>query len=150
MDNPNLIEDIYWEMDWSGFNEDGTRKYPDMPEKEMVFEKSKALAWLLNNEIVFLNNHWWMKDWPEEARKRTSINVNCNDVFMWACAEAEPLNYEDIQDLYDHVVKDPCWGSAVWCIKKRNMMPQRPVRKAIEKAGIWDLSSMNLKDNPDS
>lgn len=144
----NTIENVYWEMDWSGTNADGTRKYPDMPEKEMKFDENLALAMLLNNEIVFLNSHWWMDKWPEGARNSIGVYCNCNDVFAWACADAEEVLYDELQDLYDHYLKDEGWGPAVWCIKKRKMMPQRPVRQAIEKEGIWDLSLMGLADNP--
>jgi hypothetical protein len=143
----NIIEEVYWEMDWSRKKADGTRLHPEMPEKEMIFESEKALAMLLNNEVVFLNNHWWEKEWPEEAKQTFSINCNCNDVFAWGCADAEEITYDELKDLYDHFVKDPQWGSAIWCIKKRKLMPQRPVLISIEKNGIWDLSSMGLADN---
>ena len=85
--------------------------------------------------------------WPETAVNTFSINVNCNDVFAWASADAEEMFYEDLEDVYTHWEKDPSWGPAVWCIKKRNLMPQRPVYEAIMKAGIWNLDEMNLRSN---
>jgi hypothetical protein len=114
----NIIDDVYWEMNWSGTKADGTRMHPDKPETEMIFDECKALAMLLNNEIVFINNHWWRNDWPEDAKKTFSINCNCNDIFAWACADAEEVEYDELQDLYDHVSKDPALGAAIWCIKK--------------------------------
>ena len=56
------------------------------------------------------------------------------------------LNSE-LRELYDHWEKDPSWGPAVWCCKKRNEMPQKPVYDMIQAAGIWDLESMYLKPN---
>jgi hypothetical protein len=149
-------EDVYWTMEWG-----------DKPD-EIVFEKEQALALLLINEVVFLNSYWWkykklgkwIQDekrcemhvredatWSEEESKIISLNVNCNDVFAWGCADAEELLYSEIQDLYDHWVKDPNWGAAVWCMKKRNELPQAPVYNMIQKSGIWDLDSMGLGKN---
>jgi hypothetical protein len=105
------------------------------------------LAALLAAEVVFLNTHWWNKDWPEEAQRTVKLCVICNDVFAWACADAEELDYREITDLYDHWMKDPDWGPAIWCIKKRNQMPQGPVVDRIRAAGIWDLDQMNLPSN---
>jgi hypothetical protein len=112
------------------------------------FSDEDALALLLLNEQVFLNDHWWERDWPEDARKQTSINANCNDVFAWGFADAEGVKFEDIEDVYKHFIKDPEWGVAVWCIKKRGIMPQRPVAERISEAGIWNLASMGLEENP--
>ena len=57
------------------------------------------------------------------------------------------LSLPELQDLYDHWEKDKEWGPAVWCIKKRKQLPQRPVLEAIERAGIWDLRSLGLGEN---
>lgn len=105
----------------------------------------QMLAALLMAEVIFLNSHHWMKEWPEDARKMTSFNVICNDVFAWACADAESIEYKDIEDVYDHWIKDPDWGPAVWCIKKRGMMPQKPVAEKIAELGIWDLDEIASK-----
>ncbi len=105
------------------------------------------LAALLTAEVVFLNSHWWKSEWPEDARKTTALCVNCNDVFAWACADAEGLDYAEIEDLYDHWVRDPSWGAAVWCIKKRGQMPQKPVADKIQAGGIWILEEFGLARN---
>lgn len=146
--------DVFWNMDWTRtkeqFKDEPEHRIHKKPDVEVMFEETDALAVLLINNQVFLNDHWWMKDegWPEDACKVTSLNVNCNDVFCWGCADADEMNYSDIQDVYEHYIKDPYWGTAVWCIKKRNLMPQKPVYDSIMKDGIWDLDSMNLQPNP--
>lgn len=144
--------DVYWEFDG-----------------EKNFKEELALSILLMNEVVFLNSFWWKyhlisdkRDadnkftfdvdpkarWTESESKAISVSVNCNDVFAWGCADAERLNYEDIQDLYDHWIKDQYWGAAIWCIKRRKLMPQKPVADSIKRGGIWDLDSMGLEANP--
>lgn len=110
-------------------------------------EDSGALALMLLNGVLFLNSHWWEKAWPEDARNAISVNVNCSDIFAWACAEAETLPHDQIEPLYRMWRKDPTWGAAIWCIQRRKEMPQRPVADRIRKAGIWDLDSMGLAEN---
>jgi len=113
------------------------------------FEQELALSVLLLEKIVFINNFWWMKDWSKEQKSGFSINVNCNDVFAWGAADAENLEFEELEDLFKHYKKDKHWGSSVWCIKKRGYLPQKPVYEAIQKEGIWNLDEMNLKDGVD-
>jgi hypothetical protein len=124
-------DDVYWLMTWD-------ERYPDKPPTEMMFEEGQALARLLAEEVIFINSHWWEKDWPERARKITSLNVNCNDIFAWACADAEEIEHSEIQDLYDLWFADRSWGAAKWCAIKRGQQPQPPVIAAMKKAGAWD------------
>jgi len=86
--------------------------------------------------------------WPEDACKTFSVSVNCNDIFCWGAADAEECFIDDLEDLYKHWQQDKNWGAAIWCIKRRGMMPQKPVEEAIRKEGIWDLDSMNIEENP--
>ena len=134
-------QSVMWIMPWGD-------NHPDKPAEEIIFEDEGALALLLLNEVIFLNSYHWKKEWPEEAKRTTALCVNCSDVFMWGCADAEPANYEDIEDIYRHWAKDTEWGAAVWCIKKRKYMPQYPVYKDILKAGIWNLDETILEPNP--
>lgn len=134
---------VEWVMPWSkyGGKKDGSK------EDEAKFEDEKALAAMLIEEVVFLNSYWWEKEWPEAARKVISVNVNCNDVFAWGCADAESLPHDQIEPLYRMWRKDPTWGSAVWCMIQRKQMPQKPVEDLIRKAGIWDLDKLGLGTN---
>ncbi len=134
-------EDVKWVMKWN------TNNHPNKPPTEIIFEAEKGLARLLAAGIIFLNNHWWEEEWPAEAKKTTSLNVNCNDVFAWGCADGEEVYYDELEDLYNHWEKDPEWGSTVWCCKKRNELPQKPVYDRILAAGVWDLDSMGLEPN---
>lgn len=152
----------YLHMVWDNKRmDDGELLYKRKPEgisEEMIFDDNEALAHLLAKGQVFINNHWWMKEnelnedekhkaWPEEACRTFSINVNCNDVFAWGCADAEEMMEDELEDVYQHYHKDPSWGAAVWCIKKRGELPQKPVYNAIMKAGIWNLDEMGLREN---
>lgn len=143
--------DIEWEMEWGSMKAGAAfmdnERVQEKPDTEMIFEDEKALAHLLINDVVFANDHWWEKEWPEKARKETSLNVNCNDVFAWGCADAETMLHDDIENLYRMWRKDPEWGAAVWCMIRRNQMPQKPVEKIVREAGIWDLDALKLGEN---
>lgn len=116
-------------------------------DEEPEIDLENFLAHLLSKDIVFLNTHWWEDDWPEKAKKTISIIVNCNDIFAWACADGEELlGEDDIDTFWQYYSKDPDWGPVVWCIRKRNMLPQKPVYDDIQKDGIWDLDKMKGLD----
>ena len=129
------------------YHADYRERIRNLPDIEPQFEDSYALAILLLTETVFINNHWWMDKWPDDAKKKFSLNVNTNDVLAWGCADAEGMNYEDLEDVYTYWEKDPVYGTAVWYCKRVGMMPQRPVAAAIRKGGIWDIDSMGLEKN---
>ena len=136
-------DDVYWENNRS----DLKKSMPDnaslqaKPDIEMEFEPSKALAHLLINDIVFLNNNWWQETWPPEARKMLSVNVNCNDVFAWGCADAETMDYSELQAVYDSWYREPVYGTAYWVCEKRNQAPQGPVKDPMERLG-YDFSEL--------
>ena len=109
-------------------------------DQEPVIEN--MLAVLLINEVVFINDHWWEKDWSEDAKKSPSINVVCNDTFGWACADAEEIIHSEIPELYEMWEKDSDFGPLVWCCKKRQQKPIKPIYDQIQKNGIWNLDEI--------
>jgi len=133
-------DDVYWLMVWGD-------SFPKNPPTEMIFEEAKALARLLAEKVIFLNSHWWEKEWPERAQKITSLNVNCNDIFAWGCADVEEIEYSEIQSLYDMWHSNRSWGAAKWCAIKRNQQPQPTVIEAMKKAGTWDACMEALGSN---
>lgn len=139
MNTDDIIEHLKTQAIWDYESSDG--------ETKTIKETNIMLAILLLDEKVFTNEHWWEDDWPEEAKKTTSLNVNCNDVFAWGCADAEEMRQSEIEDVYEHWLKDRYWGVDVWCIKKRKTMPQGPVEEKIRKAGIWDLDALAKEHN---
>lgn len=143
------LDDVEWEMDWtkSKANSSASDRIMAKPDIEIVFEVEQALAWLIADGKIFLNSHWWEEEWTKEQKQLTSINLNCNDLFAWGCADAEELMYKDIEQVWSHYKQDTEYGTDVWCIKKRNQMPQKPLYDAIKKAGYWNLDIMGLHPN---
>ena len=115
----------------------------DEPDKGKLYPCiDNMLALLLLKEVVFLNSHWREKEWPEKAREQPAICASCNDVFSWGLADSEVVSYYEIETVFEHWLKDPKWGTAVWCIKKREKLPQPSVYFEIQKGGIWDLEKL--------
>ncbi len=126
------------------FIDEWLEKHPDDKHGAMW---SKTLAVLLDSGAVHLNRFWWKEEWPEEARQMMGLFVNCNDIFAWGCADSEDMLFADLYDVYRHWRKDPSWGAAVWCMKRRKEMPQEPVAKYIRDGGVWDIDNMGLPEN---
>jgi len=99
------------------------------------------LAALIMADVVFINSHWWRKDWPQDAQKTTALCVDCSDVFLWGAADAEDLLHDEIEGLYDEWLANREWGPSLWCIKKRGRDPQKPVMDAMTRAGVWPTSA---------
>lgn len=111
------------------------------------FNKEYALAYLLGKDMVGINTHWYKKEWPEEAKNMFAVFVNCGDTFAYACADAEEVEYKELEDVYMHYITDKRFGLTVWCCLKRNLMPIKVIADAIRKQGIWDIDSFGLRDN---
>ena len=103
---------------------------------EEVFEVEDALAVLLADSDVFIN---------ADKDGKLVLLMNCNDVFAWACADCEPLEYSEIEQLY-RASRDK-WGSTKWVCVKRNQQPQPPIVKDMMKEGAWDETMEALPSN---
>lgn len=101
------------------------------------FNEELAVAILLANDVVFISGQDYKAPWaPEE--KSCAVVVNCNDVFYWACADAEPLPQGEIETLYKMWKANPKYGADKWCCLRRNLRPQVPLVEMMKKDGFWD------------
>lgn len=113
-------------------------------DEEGEFNIEYALATLLLNDVIVLNSFWKNKHWKTDVYigKALPISVKCDGVFSYNAKDTELIAYFEIQSLYDHWVKDPIWGPAIFCIKKRKTQPLESVYHKIQNAGIWNLKDM--------
>jgi hypothetical protein len=109
-------------------------------ETKTEFEENDALALLLSHQVLFINNHWFEKEFSEHQKQLFSINLNVNDCFNYG-ADAEEVLYSEFEDLFKHYEKDPDYGPIVWCAKKRKMKPLPGICKWIAHHGIWNLDN---------
>ena len=84
----------------------------------------------------------------EKDKIPASIYVNCNDLWIWACADAEPLPMDQIGIFYKAWKADG-EGVKQWCCVQRDMQPQEPIRKNMREAGTWTDVLEALPKNPD-
>lgn len=137
----------------------GGVEHPEWCSEELM------LAQLLIDDVIFLNSVHWMFDFYEQTGEKQENGfpkyklkdgidkkndsfcgfVCCNDIFAWACSDGENISNHELRDLYEMHMKNPSWGSAIWCIIKRNQMPQKPVLDDMKQAGVWDLFEMDKR-----
>lgn len=112
---------------------------------------NEALALLILDDVVI----------PLNGGKDNGIVVQviCNDVFYWACADSEPIPPigfgadmdQPFWDLYDRYRKDGWDGVITWCCLRRGMRPQTPMEERMRASGSWsdELENLPVRDPKD-
>lgn len=124
-----------------------------------MFLEENALSYLLKEDVLFCNCREYVDpDWGKEKRKEGEerkltisgetivLFVNCNDIFIWECADAEDLKSNEIEDLYV-MYKIYKFGTEKWACLKRNEKPQKTLINLMKEANEWDKIMENLPDN---
>lgn len=88
----------------------------------------------------------WFKALPEDSRllieqclksEKLSLMVDgeaikllvpCNDLFFWACADAEDFDVAELE-AFRKTLSECDHGELLWCCHKREMRPQNPYYK---------------------
>jgi len=105
---------------------------------ETLFNEEAALAhMLLNGELIS----------SQSTDETVELRVVCNDIFAFACVDAEKLPYSEIRSLYEMWRADKYWGIVKWCILKRKLMPQKSVLEAMKRMDAWNLDENQLEKN---
>ena len=107
-----------------------------------VPDEARMAAELLLNEVLFPNSRkivWegWNGGEQSIEPETLVLFVNCNDVFAWACADAESVTMPELPALYELWRADHTWGPTQWCIEKRKQRPQKPVEREMRAVGAW-------------
>ena len=122
--------------------------YKDNDEKEVKhFWVEEALKVLLDKGILFANSRKYLFEGKEQP-ETLCLFVNCSDIFAWGCADAEEITYDEVEDLWKHYVENKYCGVIIWCMKKRNLQPQFPVKERMIKDGVWkeEFEKIGLKN----
>jgi len=101
-----------------------------------------ALSLLLLSESVFLMGvrH------QEQDELISSIFVNANDFFYYACADCEPLpfcelketnEYQEFKKFYNLVKEHGSLGIYLWLVEKRKMQPIKSRIERLKGANLW-------------
>jgi hypothetical protein len=114
------------------------------------FREHVALAILIMEDVCCLGDaktHY-------NNESIAGVYVNCNDVFAWASADAEPITFGDydpdgeIESLYKLWTIHDFYGPVKWCCMKRKMRPQKALEIQMKAAGFWDteLERLPIRD----
>lgn len=120
---------------------------------EEYCDNERALACLLHDGVCFTNERPYFHPFKQSPDRSAAdgntvvIYVNCNDVFMWACADAEDLPQSEIGNLYRMWEADKKWGPIKWCCQQRDLQPQKPMADAMKAEGSWDDEMERLRPN---
>jgi hypothetical protein len=85
-------------------------------------EIEEMLAEMLTDGVIFI------------SCQLDTLCVNANDVFWWACADAEPIRLDELEAFYR------TWkagGYVEWLCLKRRMRPQAPYVELLQREGRW-------------
>lgn len=118
----------------------------DLDGKERCIEES-AIAEMLYADVLFSNSRRYVCTDGSVKDETIVLFVNCNDLFFWACADAESLPYSEVATLY-RMWKDEPSGASRWCCRQRKMRPQAPIERDWRAAGTWtdELESYPARD----
>lgn len=98
--------------------------------KPMFFEES-ALIELLAAGVLLMSGGY------KSESDTIEVVVNCNDLFYWGTADAEPCGPDELQGLYNRWKADPIWGVKIWCCIHRNLQPQAPICRKMQVLDAW-------------
>jgi hypothetical protein len=101
-------------------------------------DEQAALAVLLRDEIVFVT---------QGKKGPPCLYLVENDVFAWGYSGYCDFNTSDIHEIYKAHKDNKDWGVIKWICARKNLQPQKPMIKAIKKAGYWDSTFERLKKN---
>ena len=129
--------------------------YDQDPDNEESFMENVAFSYLVDQEVVFVNWRPYIENpWTEGEEKniceRDTIVAfaNCNDVFMWGCADAYEIeNIKSLRELVKEHIRYGFSGTCRWICRRRNNQPQKAVIAIMKKAGAWDEEMEALPEN---
>ena len=108
--------------------------------KPPIFMESSAVIELLADDTLFVGSGY------QSPSDTLELYVLCNDLFWWGTADAEPCKPSELESLYQAWHADKDWGALIWCCQHRNLQPQKPMREAMQKAGVWTEALAALPD----
>jgi hypothetical protein len=115
---------------------------------EKFFDEDLALAELLKAGVLFSNSRNYSREHDGKSEGHTIVLfVLCNDVFAWACADAEDLPLNEVENLYKLWKAEGHNGATKWCCFRWNEKPQKPVADLMKQDGVWDEKMEALPDN---
>ena len=109
------------------------------------------LAGAVDIQIQSKDKDLWKDDSPKMMSLEIELWVNCNDEFIWGCADSEDLPMDKVEEYYQMWAKDKetshMSNSMLWVCRQRKMKPQKPIVDVMKKAGLWTEEWEALPNN---
>ncbi len=97
-----------------------TEETSENPKKEI--ELLEKLLFLVDEGELFFSEY--DDEIRDYSKTSTFVHVNCNDVFAFACADAEQIRtYGDFEDVCEIYALFGGIGLVAWCAQKRGSKP---------------------------
>lgn len=106
---------------------------------EYDFDEESAICELIEAGIVFIGG----KSGPffrcgDESGAQVGLWVNCNDLWAWATADAEPLAIDDIEPLYVTMCNPARFSFQRWAALRYRRLPMPEIVLDMKSVGVWD------------
>lgn len=113
-----------------------------------IVQNRKALAKLFADGAVYPITRTVTMDWADDYEQTTTaLFVGCNDVFVRAMSDGEPVTVDQIGDLLKAHLSGR-FGAIKWVCKQRGLKPIPELQDRIKEAGEWDEQMEQLDENP--
>lgn len=116
---------------------------------KLVPDEQAMVAHLLEEDVLFVNSRRYIADdkTNEIGPETLILFVNCSDVFVWACSDAECVSCDELPELFRLYEANPQCGPIQWVCIKRNEKPQAPMVKYLKEHNGWNDILEKLPDN---
>jgi hypothetical protein len=104
---------------------------------ESWFLEDSAVVELLAADVLFVNSRKYLNLDGTTAPETLVLFVRLNDVFAWACSDAECVSLAELPALYDTWKARGDVGVEQWACLKRQMRPQYCVEQEWRRDGQW-------------
>ena len=132
-----MEENKYLEGVFYFFDSEGKKRY----------DEDGIIAKLLQEGVLFTNTRNYVDIDDTDAGETVVVFVNCNDIWVWGCADASRLEWNQIVPLFEMWAADKTWGPTKWACHFRQMQPQEPIVEDMKKDGSWDEAMEKLPKN---
>lgn len=112
--------------------------------EDEFFDVDDALAEMLKEGVLFANGRKYVGLNGEIEQETIVLFVICNDVFGGG-ADAEPLPYNQVKNLWGLYKINRDYGPIVWVCHQRKEKPDRRVTKKLRELDLWDDEMENFK-----
>lgn len=114
----------------------------------IYFDEEAALSDLLKEGILFCNYRFYSRLKEGKSDGQTIVLfVVANDVFAYACADAEDLPLTELHNLYTLWKNHGPNGVIKWLAIQRNEKPLNSIVENLKKSGLWDSNMEKLCEN---